>query len=216
MDACLMSNQEVAYQSADHVRYVVGSEDLEPGDGWPYTEIMRRLTADPQMDGAGLGRVIVEEYIRSYSDDTETVTQCAVDVAAMASFTQPFEQLTRSLQAAVRDRDERAEIMAAQAASVRFQGDLVDVRSFCAGLLDGRVAEPVKNAARAVEAALDPVGYVVAEGHNGAPVTGVGGVTVYFPSPFDTISTHYKDLRFAKESGWDDFLGAYIKAVRNR
>lgn len=216
MDACLMSNQEVAYQAAAHVRFVVASEDLEPGDGWPYTDILRRLSADPDMDGGGLGTVVVEEYIRSYANGSDAVTQCVVDVGRMPSFAGPLEQFAQVLRTAVVDRDDRSEIGTAQANSVRFQGDLVDVRSFCDNLLDGQVSDAVKKAARAVVESLEPGGYVVAEGHHGAKVAGVGGVTVYLPSPFEEISRFYRDLRFAKETSWDEFLVDYRRALRNR
>ena len=52
MDACLMSCLEVAFQSAGDVRAIVSSEELEPGDGWPYDKILADLRAKPAMDGA--------------------------------------------------------------------------------------------------------------------------------------------------------------------
>lgn len=216
MDACLMSNHEVAYEAAEHVRYVVASEDLEPGDGWPYTEILRRLVDDPKMDGAGLGAAVVEEYVRSYSGTSETVTQCAVDVARMGLLTGALEQLAGSLRAVLGSREDRNAIVAAHAAAVRFDGDLVDLRSFCANLVDGGVDDAVRDDARALDALLEPVGYVVAEDHLGAEVTGAGGVTVYFPDPFGRMSPFYADLRFAADTGWDDFLTEYHRAVRGR
>ena len=66
MDACLMSCLEVAYQSEKDVRAVVSSEELEPGDGWPYDKILADLRSNPAMDGAGLGRVVVKRYTESY------------------------------------------------------------------------------------------------------------------------------------------------------
>ncbi len=214
MDACLMSNHEVAHQTRDHVRAIVGSEDLEPGDGWPYTEILRRLVDNPALTGTELGTVVVEEYLRSYAGGSDTVTQCAVDVARLEPLTQAFEAFAGSLRAVVGDRIQRREITDAHVASVRFQGQLVDVRSLCRNLLRSDVADAVKDAARALDAVLEPVGYVVAEGHRGARVNGAGGVTVYFPSLYDHVSDHYQDLRFAVETGWDDFLREYHDAAR--
>lgn len=214
MDACLMSNHEVSYQSRDSVRAIVGSEDLEPGDGWPYTAILSRLVADPAQTGADLGAVVVEEYLRSYADGTDTVTQCAVDVSKLAPVTAAFEAFTGSLRAVLADEDQRAAIATAHRGSVRFQGQLVDVRSLCRNLLRTRVADPVKDAARALDAALEPGGYVVAEGHRGTSVNGAGGITVYFPSLYDHVSAYYKDLRFAEETGWDDFLRGFQEASR--
>lgn len=214
MDACLMSNHEVAHQARDHVRAIVGSEDLEPGDGWPYTEILRRLVDNPAMNGTELGTVVVEEYLRSYATRNDTVTQCAVEVAQLPPLTQAFEAFTASLRAVTGDRAQRREISDAHVSSIRFQGDLVDVRSLCRNLLRGDVDDAVKDAARALDAALEPVGYVVAEGHRGARVNGAGGVTVYFPSLYGHVSDYYKDLRFAAETGWDDFLREYHDAGR--
>jgi hypothetical protein len=213
MDACLMSNHEVAYQAREHVRAIVGSEDLEPGDGWPYTNILRRLADEPTLDGTGLGAVVVEEYLASYASRNDTVTQCAVDVSRLAPLTEAFEAFTTSLRAVVADRAQRREISDAHLSSVRFQGQLVDVRSLCRNLQQGDVDDAVKEAARALDTALEPVGYVVAEGHRGRTVQGAGGITVYFPSLYDHVSDYYKDLRFAAETGWDDFLHEYHEAA---
>ena len=40
MDACLMSMAEVGYQIRGSASFTVGSEQTEPGDGWPYDRIL--------------------------------------------------------------------------------------------------------------------------------------------------------------------------------
>ena len=45
MDACLMTMIEVAYQLRDHAQVLVGSEEVEPGPGWPHAAILGDLTA---------------------------------------------------------------------------------------------------------------------------------------------------------------------------
>src|SRR5205823_6865956 len=45
MDACLMSMVEVAYQIRGAASVMVGSEQTEPGEGWPYDSILRALAA---------------------------------------------------------------------------------------------------------------------------------------------------------------------------
>jgi hypothetical protein len=76
--------------------------------------------------------------------------------------------------------------------------------------LNGSVTE----AAQSLITALQADDFVLAEGHLGPQVESCGGVTVYFPSPTDSVSPYYGDLRFANERGWDDFLGAYQRAIR--
>jgi hypothetical protein len=60
MDACLMSMVEVAYQVRDSVRVTVGSEEVEPSDGWPYDSILKELASKPEMTAEELAAVIVK------------------------------------------------------------------------------------------------------------------------------------------------------------
>ncbi|HET9493343.1 MAG TPA: clostripain-related cysteine peptidase, partial [Chloroflexia bacterium] len=63
MDACLMSGVEVLQSLAPHARYAVASEEVEPALGWAYTSFLSALQENPRMNGADLGRAIVETYI---------------------------------------------------------------------------------------------------------------------------------------------------------
>ena len=107
MDACLMSCLEVAYQCDDDVRAVVSSEELEPGDGWPYDKILADLRSNPAMDGAALGRVVVKRYIESYKnrEDQWPVTMCAVHSAGIEPFADTLDAFTMALRRAIKDDD---------------------------------------------------------------------------------------------------------------
>jgi hypothetical protein len=59
MDACLMTMIEVAYQLRDHAQVLVGSEETEPGPGWPHAAILGDLTARPSIMRAELGATVV-------------------------------------------------------------------------------------------------------------------------------------------------------------
>lgn len=219
MDACLMSNLEVAYETEKHVGTVVGSEELEPGDGWPYTAILEDLVANADMDGAALGSTIVDRYIESYRSRPEQwpVTQCAVRANAAGEFVQAFDGLAKALRSHLRSEG-AAKIARAQQRSTYFQGELIDVRTLCRELRAAIPGSEVHGAAGAVLDVLKPNGYVIDEGHLGPSVEGCGGVTVYFPYPIPgapegNVSPFYKDLRFAR-SGWDEFLRHYARALR--
>ena len=82
MDACLMAMAEVGYQVAPSASVFVGSQESEPGDGWPYDRILAALDANPAMDAAALGKEIVADYVASYPA-SEPVTQSAVTLAAL-------------------------------------------------------------------------------------------------------------------------------------
>ncbi len=219
MDACLMSNLEVAYEAEAHVRNVVASEELEPGDGWPYTAILRDLTKNPDMTGAELGEVVVKRYVESYRNrrDQWPVTQCAVSAKGIGPFVDAVDALARALKAYLRESGYQ-KVQQAQMRSTYFQGQLADLRTFCRELRSAVDRGQLFEAAGAVVDRLEPDGYVLREGHLGPSVESVGGVTVYFPVPVPRgsnmgVSPFYKDLRFAKK-GWDEFLRGYARALR--
>ena len=62
-DACLMATIDTAYTFSDIAKYLVASEELEPGSGWNYTGFMEKLALDPGMDGARLGQHICNSYM---------------------------------------------------------------------------------------------------------------------------------------------------------
>ena len=87
MDACLMSMIEMAHQLRDHAEVMVGSQEVEPGEGWPYAAILRGLVAKPDMCPRELGAHIVREYGAFYIGQTRSgggsCTQSAIDLSAM-------------------------------------------------------------------------------------------------------------------------------------
>lgn len=57
-DACLMATVDVAFTFCDVAKYLVASEEMEPGNGWDYTGWISALSADPAMGPAQLGKEI--------------------------------------------------------------------------------------------------------------------------------------------------------------
>jgi hypothetical protein len=218
MDACLMSCLEVAFQSAGDVRSIVSSEELEPGDGWPYHTILADLRKKPTMDGAALGTAVVKHYIESYKDLDHQwpVTMCAVHSAGVEGFSDTLDKFTMAVRRAIRDDDvDAARLLRAHTRSVRFDGDLIDLKTFCEQVRKQPFNASVKTPAKKVIDALKPGGdLVVANSTLGPKVERCGGVTAYLPAPTDEISPFYKDLKFAQRHGWDEFLRSYRRAVR--
>lgn len=80
-DACLMQMIEVAHEIKDTgASVMVGSEESEPYDGWPYDTLLADLVATPTFTPAQLGTAIVDRYYESYGND---YTQAAVDLTRM-------------------------------------------------------------------------------------------------------------------------------------
>jgi hypothetical protein len=80
-DACLMGMIEVAYEVKDTgASVMVGSEETEPWDGWPYHTILDDLVANHSWTPGALGTAIVERYYESYGNSE---TQSAIDLSCM-------------------------------------------------------------------------------------------------------------------------------------
>jgi len=80
-DACLMASAEMAMVAAPYAKYMVASQDLEPGDGWDYA-FLGELSQNPQLDGAAVGELIVDSFIEFYGRaPTEALTLSVVDLS---------------------------------------------------------------------------------------------------------------------------------------
>lgn len=66
-DACLMQMMEVAGELKDSVDYVVGSQETEPGEGWPYYPFLKSWTENPTLTPIQVSTLLSKEYLKAYS-----------------------------------------------------------------------------------------------------------------------------------------------------
>jgi hypothetical protein len=165
MDACLMSNLEVAYELRAEVGVIVGSEANEPNDGWPYTEILSLLVAEPTMTPSDFAKLIVRTYVDSYKETGEDpVTQAAISTSANDPFHKSMDVLAAALTEGAPEYWQ--EIARCWAKSPLFhRKQLADVGGFCDRLLQTELPEKIKKAAKDVKEDLEPNGFLLAEGH---------------------------------------------------
>lgn len=219
MDACLMSMAEVGYQVRESAAFTVGSEQTEPGDGWPYDRILRALAKRPEMLAEDLGATIVREYLAAYAAG-DGVTQSACNLARADALASAVAALARALTAALRDGALLGRILAARTRAQAYDvPDNVDLADFCdllaAAAPEGPLADACRGVVRAVEG--DPRGaggYVLAQGSKGAGLAHSRGMAIYFPTM--AVSPLYARLDWAQATGWGRFLEAYLAAVRGR
>ena len=211
MDACLMSNLEVAYQMQPYVRYIAASEETEPNQGWPYEEVLRRVVDQPTLATADFAAHIVKAYVQSYITRgyTEGVTQAALDLAYLPDLAAPVDRLADALSA--RLPAAYGQIIRARNRTRGFHpATLRDLKSFCIELRAKLRTSVLQQAAKATEAALLPgVGkLLLAEEHYGPSVQNCAGMSLYLP--IDSISPYYGDLAFARQQRWLAFLEALM------
>ncbi len=211
LDACLMSMAEVAYQVRDEVAFTVGSEQTEPADGWPYDTVLAELAAKPSLTPRELGKLIVKKYVASYSAG-EAVTQSAFDLARSEALASAMSELGKALMAGLSSASVLSALMLARNQVQRYATeDYVDLVDLCRLIRAKTTQAKITSACNAVIDVAGTGKFVVANGYKGAALAHSKGVSIYFPMRL--ISPLYATLDFAKNTAWDEFLRAYVKAV---
>ncbi len=81
-DCCLMATVDTAELLRNHAKMLVASEELEPGNGWYYSDWLIDLAIDPTISNAKLGKSICDSFIKGcemYGTDSEA-TLSAIDL----------------------------------------------------------------------------------------------------------------------------------------
>ncbi len=208
-DACLMSMVEIAHHFSSQVDIIVGSQQTEPGNGWPYDEVLKAVKI-----AAGhhdLARRIVEAYIAAYKrlgiyDVTHSAVECSRTEAVVRSLSDLGDLLAYRLDAY--HRDIRRLRLEAQTFEMADYVDLIHLAELLGrGLPDGAIR---KAASELVRLAKDSI---IASSSLGQGVANANGLSVWFPAS-PTIYQNYRGkylaLRFAEiYRGWIHFLDAY-------
>ncbi len=212
MDACMMSMAEVVYQLRDSVSLTVGSEEVEPGDGWPYNRILAKLTKKPTMMPSELATTIVNEYLASYPANAG-VTQSACDLSKAGLLASAVDQLADVLNSHLSDAAVRAKIVECRLQTQAYDTpDYIDLYDFC-DLLESKTGfDDIRAACSAVKNMIQRDGVVIRSGYKGKNVKHSNGLSIYFPQK--SLSSLYATLDFTKKTSWGKFLERCISYTR--
>jgi len=213
MDACLMSMAEVGYQAHVSTDFTVGSEETEPGEGWPYNTILSALAKNPAMTPRDLSSLIVEKYLASYTP-SDGVTCSACDLSKADALATAVAGLANALKASLSDHAALQRILSIRTQVQSYEvTDNVDLVDFCSLMTKSGASPAIATACQNVIQAVQS-SYVVTQGYKGGNMKDSNGVAIYFPT--QAVSPLYGGLDFSKKTGWDNFLKAYLTAVRSR
>jgi hypothetical protein len=182
-DACLMSMLEIHYQIRDMCGVIVSSQEVEPGDGWPYDAVLTQLGSDPTMGAVALGRVIVGEYVDFYRKQYPNwpVTQSAINAEAI----EPVARAASALGSALKNALSTSSALGRVFAALRRAQSYSD--------------------RDAITGAESPV---IEERHHGDQVANSHGISAYLPAR--VLSPLYSQLEYARQFEWDEFLDALV------
>jgi hypothetical protein len=203
-DACLMQMIEVAYQieswGKDVPDYMVGSEDSEWNDGWPYDDILNHLTSNPTMSAATLGGTIVNDYIKSGP------TNATLSLIDLNNFSSIAEPIFTAFQIALKGSTNQAQIAAARVSAQNYSWfygyRIKDIYDFAYRIYNNVSDCTIE--ALAVMNFVDNV--VVYEEWIGSSVQDSHGLSIYLPDTAAEYYSAYDTLLFNVDTNWQSFL----------
>lgn len=119
-DACLMASLESAKAVKDYARYMVASEELEPGGGWDYSAFLPAFFQNN--DPVETGKVICDSYLKK-CQDKKRERFCTLSVADLSNYDkmlQSFEDAVKYINQATETKDYFSSITAAADACEHF------------------------------------------------------------------------------------------------
>lgn len=211
-DACLMNLVEVSYQLRGTVDHIVGSEEVEPGDGWPYDGVLSELAGSPDLTPRDAAKQFVQKYMDSYRGD-DTVTQSAVDVSRVESVAEAASGFADACVPLIDSREDFGDFSKAVKNAQRFRmKDFADLGDLCKRVGGSSAPVGVRDAAAKVRDALfGEAPFVIASGQKGADVANATGAAVYFPIVGD-VQVAYEELDFGRDTAWGNLIKRYSDA----
>ncbi len=213
-DACTMAQCEIAHSVKPYVDIFVGSEALEPGDGWCYNLSFGYLVSKPDTLPELLGKRLVEDFCTYF--DVIYPRECdgyyedyySLSAWNLTLLDDAFDELNNVSQK-LKQNMTRLKPM--------FDVVLFNVSRFpmeASSNLD--VGDLSKRLARAPDMTLASasdklykalISSRIAEGHGrAAKFQNATGLTINFP---ERIPDSYRSLSMANETSWDEMLSSY-------
>ncbi len=198
LDACLMQMVEVNYQIKDSIDYIVGSEAVEISGGYDYDAILEALRTNPSMSVVDLAKKIVDSYVNP--EDFSLATQSIIKADKMRY----LPALTNDFVEAVMSADIKGAVKKARDEANMYKNlDNKDLYGFVGHLVEGTKNKTVKAKGKALMKFLKNR-LIVHNSEEIGSLDGSNGISVYLPGEYYTPD--YNELKWAKDSAWDDFV----------
>lgn len=208
-DASLMQMLEVAYECRNIARYIVGSEESPPGEGYPYHEILKPLMDNSDIAPAQWASAIPPIFVRWYNQNFpfyRNITQSAVDASRLEAVANALDALAGSLLAR---RTLYVNALARARQDAQNYSTYPEYRDLwhAAQLIKQYTEDAELNQrVNALQAALQQA--VIANDRDtrtGARVFHSYGLSIYYPDSGSYLG-RYNNTALARATRWDDWL----------
>lgn len=211
-DACLMQMVEVAYAIRKNVNYIVASEDVEPGKGAPYEDIVKLIKKGVTP------KELAIKWTNAFADSYENgslgkakATQSALD---MSKFSKLIDGINGFAKAAMSGRDYSKLFKFAHFNTQKYEyNENIDLVHFM-NVIKSKLSSADSSLSNAIDKLISAVNEcVICNRFTAEEVSESHGIAIWFSNTF-YVPWLYQDLDFAKECLWDDMVN-YIGDLEN-
>ena len=213
-DCSLMQMFEVAYEIRGNTKYVVGSEESPPGEGYPYQLVFNKFRDNPDDTTLNLCKGFVDGPLAVTAYQSRKITQSILDTSqfaplatAVSNFGSQLSANSVALTSLIQTVRANAQSYSPNAA--RNYRDLLDVAK---RIETGTTISGVLSSITALKTAA--ANAIVYEGHN-SNSAGSTGLAIDF-SPASTFNANdslgnnravdYAKLKLAQDTQWNEYL----------
>lgn len=92
-DTCLMATVDTAYTFSGIGKYLVASQEVEPGNGWLYSGWLGALAAAPDMEPLELSKVICDSYVQGCQEvgTEDNITLSVTDLSKVSGLIAAYD-----------------------------------------------------------------------------------------------------------------------------
>jgi hypothetical protein len=205
MDACLMANLEVAKSIKGYAKYFIASEELEPGHGWDYEDII--YLAATESNSVTLGKKIVDSYIDSSRHSaTQDKTLSLIELSKIDDVVSKLDGLSLLLDATA----DFVPIGLSAYESQRFSqsntfldGMTLDLKDFAQLIIENKT-----NTKTDAEKLVKSIEEFVLYSRHQSTKYGSNGISIYQPLNNKGWNT-YKNLNYTASTNWYNLLSEF-------
>lgn len=215
-DACLMAMAEIASEMKDSVEYYIGSQELEPGEGWPYRAILSQWNQKEQTTAEEVAKIVTTEYVKSYQggeNGTEEVTFSAYNLQKTERLYAAIGEVGRRLLGLDLPARKKT-VQLFSKAQMFYHSDYRDFLDFLDLLEKSRISPQLK-AEDFNEVRMAISDYVIANATT-SYYQRAKGLSIWLPgklSTYNRYSNYYNTLQFQGDTKWGNTLKDLLKST---
>lgn len=192
-DACLMANIETAYSIKDYAKYLIASEETEPGTGWEYKSFLNKMSKNTSEDTLEIAKTVVDNFIESNNGifDFEDATLSVIDLRKIDGLYKTLSEFMKKIESENLDKNQFATVSKAIGKTKAFaegEYDIIDLSDFASKINNDKSQE-----------LINKIKETVVYYQNTDLVDNTYGISIYIP--YNDLSYYEDMLKIYKNIG---------------